>query len=227
MSSNSTAVQRPEVLAFIERIHHVHPGGALDDALQPSLDFEAKIRQLWATDKTNIILQDPYVGLLEVFATPDALRVTNARKAKEAKTHATDDQDEGDENEMNDLQDEYIMPLKAKDRRKTGEPCIVKDMKEFIAQFQIFTGNSSSMLTCIMLTTAILFGHQKAVFPSLTGPTLLSPVAVFWLACFQFPTKPRSPSEPSASGSIQPSIRLRISISSYGVSRLNRSVVPP
>jgi hypothetical protein len=153
MSSNTASGQRPEALAFIERIQQVPLDGALDDALQPSLEFEAQLRQIWATDKDNARLQDPYVGLVDVFATPDALRVTHAREVKALveDDETKDKQDNDNEEDMNDLEAKYIMPLKDTQRRKTGELCMVKDMEEFITHFKIFTGQSQHHSTLTLL----------------------------------------------------------------------------
>lgn len=118
----------PEMDAFIARIQAVSPGpgASLDEALGPSLDEEANLRILFATDRQNPRLSNPYVGLVDIFAAPDAIRVTRARVVQ------------GKE----DLSSQYVMPLSDKDRRKEGTPCIVADLEEFRKNWAIFTEGS-------------------------------------------------------------------------------------
>ena len=75
--------QTPEAQAFLARIAALPPGPGISDvlsqALQPSLDDEAVLRTLWATDKSNACLEDPHVGLVDVFDAPDDIRKTRAR----------------------------------------------------------------------------------------------------------------------------------------------------
>lgn len=122
----------PEAEAFIARIVSLpkDPDVSLDDALQPSLDDEAELRKLFATDKTNTRLKDPYVGLVDVFAAPPEIRTTRARVVK-------DDQD---------LFVKYVMPLSDVDRRKEGTPSMVSDLDEFKKNWTIFTEGSLSQL---------------------------------------------------------------------------------
>jgi hypothetical protein len=124
--------QTPEAEAFITRIISLPkgPGVSLDEALQPSLDDEAELRKLFATDKTNTRLNDPYVGLVDVFAAPPEIRTTRARVVK-------DDQD---------LSAKYVMPLSESDRRKEGDPCMVNNLEEFKKNWSIFTEGSLSQL---------------------------------------------------------------------------------
>ena len=99
----------PEAQSFIQRLVE-SPTGSLDAILQPSLDDEAELRRLFATDKANPRLQDPYVGLVDVFAAPAAIRTTRARVV------TTDD----------DLNAKHVMPLSETNRRKDGDPSMSK-----------------------------------------------------------------------------------------------------
>ena len=58
--------QTLEAEAFIARILSLPkgPGVSLNEVLQPSLNDEAELRKLFATDKTNSRLKDPYAGEL-------------------------------------------------------------------------------------------------------------------------------------------------------------------
>ena len=118
----------PEIDAFIKRIQALSPGPgvSLDPALQPSLDEEAELRALFATERQNPRLSNPYVGLVDVFSAPEAIRVTRSRVVQ------------GKE----DLSAQYVMPLSEKNRRKEGSPCMVADMEEFKKNWTIFTEGS-------------------------------------------------------------------------------------
>ena len=124
--------QNPESQSFIERITQLPtgPGISLNDALQPSLDDEAELRKLWATDKTNARLSSPYVGLVDVFDAPDDIRTTRARVVKDEE----------------DLSAKYVMPLSETNRRKEGTPSMVADLEEFQKNWAIFTEGSLSQL---------------------------------------------------------------------------------
>ncbi|EEB88099.1 hypothetical protein MPER_14261, partial [Moniliophthora perniciosa FA553] len=64
--------QNPEAQAFIQRVQSLpkEPGVTLDAVLQPSLDDEAELRKLFATDKDNARLKDNCVGLVDVLNAP-------------------------------------------------------------------------------------------------------------------------------------------------------------
>src|SRR5258705_536746 len=102
----------PEIDAFIERIQALPPGPgvSLDTTLRPSIDEEAELRRLFATDRQNARLSNPYIGLVDIFAAPDVIRVTRARVVQ------------GKE----DLSSQYVMPLSERNRRKEGASRIVK-----------------------------------------------------------------------------------------------------
>lgn len=124
--------QTSEVKAFIQRIASLPPGPSvsLDGALQPSLDDEAELRRLFATDKTNTRLTDPHVGLVDVFDAPVEIRTTRARIVKDEV----------------DLSAHHVMPLADTKRRKEGTPAMVADLDEFKKNWGVFTENSLSQL---------------------------------------------------------------------------------
>ena len=53
----------------ISRLHVLPPGSgvSLDDVLQPALDDETQLRNLFATERQHGRLADPHVGLVDVF----------------------------------------------------------------------------------------------------------------------------------------------------------------
>ena len=121
----------PEIEAFIARIEALPPGPgvSIDRALQPSLDEESELRKLFATDRQNQRLSNPYVGLIDVFNAPEAIRTTRARVV-----HDTD------------LSAKYVMPLSKINRREEGSPSAVADLDEFRKNWSVFTEGSLSQL---------------------------------------------------------------------------------
>lgn len=121
-----------EIQAFIDRVNVLPagPGVSLDAALQPSLDEEADLRKLFATDKKNTRLSNPHVGLVDVFEAPASIRITRARVV------------EG----VEDLSAKYVMPVADGNRRHEGTPSTVADLEEFKKNWSIFTEGSLSQL---------------------------------------------------------------------------------
>ena len=124
--------QTPEAQAFISRIASLPKGApvSLDEALKPSLDDEAELRRLFATDNNNMRLNDPYVGLVDVFDAPADIRTTRARVVQ---------------NEI-DLSDKYLMPLTESRRRKEGAAAMASTLEEFNQNWSIFSEGSLSLL---------------------------------------------------------------------------------
>ncbi|KAI9060760.1 ankyrin [Trametes sanguinea] len=127
--------QTVEAQAFLSRIAQLPQGPgnteALLRALQPSLDDEAELRKLFAADKKHVRLNDPYVGLVDIFDAPADIRTTRARVVS---------------NE-DDLTAQYILPLSEKQRRKDGDPAMVSSLEEFKKNWAIFSEGSLSQLT--------------------------------------------------------------------------------
>ena len=124
--------QTPEAQAFLSRIAALPKGVpvSLDEALQPSLDDEAELRHLFATDTKNSRLSNPHVGLVDVFDAPTDIRTTRARVVQ---------------NEFN-LSEKHLMPLAEDRRRKEGSPAMVSSLDEFNQNWSIFTEGSLSLL---------------------------------------------------------------------------------
>ncbi|KAF9647522.1 ankyrin [Thelephora ganbajun] len=124
--------QTPEAQAFISRIAALPKGVpvSLDEVLQPSLEDEAELRRLFATDTRNPRLSNPYVGLVDVFGAPADIRTTRARVVQ---------------NEF-DLSEKYLMPLTEARRRKEGSPAMASSLEEFNQNWSIFSEGSLSLL---------------------------------------------------------------------------------
>lgn len=125
--------QNKEATQFLSRIANLPKGGdvSLDAVLQPSLDDEAELRKLFATDKGNPRLKDIHVGLVDVFAAPSDIRTTRARVV-------TSDADR-------DAQ--HVMPLSDALRRKEGSPAMVDSLEAFKKNWSVFAENSLSQLS--------------------------------------------------------------------------------
>ena len=124
--------QNKEASQFLSRISDLPNGPVyLYSALQPSLDDEAELRRLFATDKDNTRLKDIHVGLVDVFAAPNGIRTTRVRIIR-------DDADR-------DAQ--HIMPLPDSLRREEGSPAMVESLEAFKKNWGIFTEGSLSQLS--------------------------------------------------------------------------------
>ena len=117
--------QNPEATAFIEQISALpwKPSLSLDAVLERSVLVEGRIRFLFATDRANNRLCDPYVGLVDVFDGPRIMRTTRARKV---------------ENNAN-LSAHHVMPLGQANRRKDGDPSTVAAAGDFQRNWTLFT----------------------------------------------------------------------------------------
>jgi hypothetical protein len=124
--------QNKEASQFLSRIASLPKGPvSLDKALQPSLDDEAELRKLFATDRGNPRLRDIHVGLVDVvFAAPIDIRTTRARVIK-------DDVDR-------DAQ--HVMALPSSLRREEGSPSMVENLEAFKKNWGVFTENSLTQL---------------------------------------------------------------------------------
>ncbi|XP_006457063.1 hypothetical protein AGABI2DRAFT_181422 [Agaricus bisporus var. bisporus H97] len=116
-----------EGLAFLTRLNALPdgPGVALDDVLGPSLADEQELRKLFAQDKANPRLDDPYVGLVDLDEIPFLRYQTFS---------------------LPTLSGQYIMPLQDNQRRKDGDASMVADFDEFGKNWSIFTEGSLSQL---------------------------------------------------------------------------------
>ncbi|KAF9817272.1 hypothetical protein IEO21_03532 [Rhodonia placenta] len=127
--------QTPEAVAFLSRVAQLPKGpgafDALSDVLQASIDDEAALRKLFATDKTNPRLNDPHVGLVDVFDAPTDIRTTRARVVKSE----------------SDVAAKFILPLSEDRRRQEGMAAMVQTFDEFKQNWTLFTEGSLSQLT--------------------------------------------------------------------------------
>ncbi|KAG8890037.1 hypothetical protein FRC00_014357, partial [Tulasnella sp. 408] len=126
--------QTAEAKAFLCRLGELPDNSGVDlgPAITPSLQDEAELRRLFATDRENARLKDPYVGLVDVFG-------QNTERIKKIHARTIKDDD--------DLHKHYVMPLDEEARRKDGELSMAPSMEEFKARWAIFSEGALSQLT--------------------------------------------------------------------------------
>lgn len=104
-----------------------HPEKPVNDLIQPYRDYESQLRTVYAQDRTNAILEDPYLNVLPLFT----------EDTKHIKTRARDLTAETDEEKS-----KYIMPLPEDKRRPNGSPATVANFSEFQKNFNVFSESS-------------------------------------------------------------------------------------
>ncbi|KAI2624751.1 ankyrin repeat protein [Xylaria nigripes] len=118
-------VDHNELVKYIAQ----RPNTSLAELLEPYREFEAKLREMYAQDRDNKVLDDPYLNVLPLFTQDTPAIQTRARNL---------------ESETQDEKDKYIMPLPDDKRRPNGSPAVVGSLKEFQYNFGIFSESSLS-----------------------------------------------------------------------------------
>lgn len=95
------------------------------DLIAPYKTFDTKIRELFAQEPDNAVLQDPLVNAIPVF-----LNGNESHVKVRARDLTIETQEE---------KDKYMMPLSDEDRVADGTPAIVDSLKEFQQNFNVFT----------------------------------------------------------------------------------------
>ncbi|KIO24998.1 hypothetical protein M407DRAFT_211285 [Tulasnella calospora MUT 4182] len=126
--------QTAEAQAFLRRLGELPatPGVDLGPAITPSLQDEAELRRLFATDRENARLKDPYVGLVDIFG-------ENTERIKKIHARTVTDED--------DLRKHHVMPLDDEARKKDGELSMAPSLEEFKTRWAIFSEGALSQLT--------------------------------------------------------------------------------
>lgn len=97
------------------------------EIMEPYRNYEARLREIYAQDRQNPILNDPYLNVVPLF-TEDTAKITTRARELSA--------------ESEDEKSRYIMPLPADKRRPHGSPATVADFTEFQHNFNIFSESS-------------------------------------------------------------------------------------
>ncbi|KAK3695330.1 hypothetical protein B0T22DRAFT_369114 [Podospora appendiculata] len=113
-------VPLPELVEYIGN----HPETPLGELIEPYRDHEAHLRQVFAQDPDNELLEDPYVNVLPVFTEHTPSIKVRARHL---------------DNESDEEKSRYIMPLPHNLRRPNGSPAVVQTFKEFQHNFNVFS----------------------------------------------------------------------------------------
>ncbi|KAG6005267.1 hypothetical protein E4U21_000304 [Claviceps maximensis] len=123
----SNLPQLPVPLTGLARYIAEHPETPMADIMKPYRQYEARLREIYAQDRQNPILNDPYLNVVPLF-TEDTSKIT---------TRARDLSVESEEEKSR-----YIMPLPEEKRRLHGSPATVTDFSEFENNFNVFSESS-------------------------------------------------------------------------------------
>ncbi|KAL7628273.1 hypothetical protein AAE478_002472 [Parahypoxylon ruwenzoriense] len=104
-----------------------HPKIPITQLMDPYRKFEARLRELYAQQRNNPILDNPYLNVLPLF-TKDTPNITT--RARDLETESSTERDK------------YIMSLPADKRRADGSPAVVESLREFRHNFGVFSESS-------------------------------------------------------------------------------------
>ncbi|KAL9616457.1 MAG: hypothetical protein Q9160_008673 [Pyrenula sp. 1 TL-2023] len=111
---------------FIPYLAH-HPNTPVETLLQPYKSYEAKLREVFAQEPENSAIANHHVNTVPVYeGKQDALQIRPRDLHKETDVE----------------KDTYLLPLSDADRKPQGSPAIVQSLKEFCANFNIFSESS-------------------------------------------------------------------------------------
>ncbi|KAH6610532.1 ankyrin repeat [Trichoderma cornu-damae] len=108
-----------------------NPTKPMVEIMEPYRKYEAQLRRVFAQDRQNPILNDPYINVVPLF--------TDA--AKNITVRARDLASESEEEKS-----KYIMALPEDKRRPHGSPAVVASLAEFQRNFGIFSESSLAEL---------------------------------------------------------------------------------
>lgn len=135
-----------------------HPETPIKEIMEPYRKFEAKLREVYAQERNNPVLDDPYLNVLPLF-TKDTINIKTRARNLEAESPSE--------------KEKYIMSLPDDKRRPNGSPAVVTSLKEFRRNFGIFSESSlgemdwsnvvaagSSVVNCL-LPVPDRYNHSK------------------------------------------------------------------
>ncbi|TRX88447.1 hypothetical protein FHL15_010637 [Xylaria flabelliformis] len=103
------------------------PDVSMAELIEPYRQFEAKLREMYAQERNNTVLDDPYLNVLPLFTKDTPAIQTRARNL---------------DGETQEQKEKYIMPLPEEKRRPDGSPAVVESLKEFRYNFGVFSESS-------------------------------------------------------------------------------------
>ncbi|GAB0133652.1 hypothetical protein EsDP_00002053 [Epichloe bromicola] len=95
--------------------------------MKPCREYEAHLREVYAQDRQNPTLEDPYFNVIPFFTDDTTENTTRARDLSV---------------KSEEVVSRYIMPLPEDKRRAHGSPTIVSDFSEFQNNFKMFSESS-------------------------------------------------------------------------------------
>ena len=104
-----------------------HPEIPMVELMKPYRKYEAELRAAFAQDRGNPALEDPHLNVLALFNEDTKLITTRARDL---------------DAETQEEKERYIMPLPDDKRRPDGSPAVVRTLKEFQNNFNVFSESS-------------------------------------------------------------------------------------
>jgi hypothetical protein len=105
------------------------PNTSMIELMEPYRKFEAHLREVYAQERSNVVLDDPYLNVLPLFSKDTPNIRTRARSLS---------------NETQEQKDRYIMSLPEDKRRQNRSPAVVENLKEFRYNFGVFSESSLS-----------------------------------------------------------------------------------
>ncbi|KAF5575373.1 ankyrin repeat [Fusarium pseudocircinatum] len=114
----------PVSLAGLPQYIAEHPQVPIVDILDPYRKYEAYLRTVYAQDRQNPLLDDPYLNVIPLFTGDTRYIVTRARNLIA---------------ESEEEKSKYIMPLSDDKRRPNNSPAIVTNLEVFSKNFNIFS----------------------------------------------------------------------------------------
>ncbi|KAF4337053.1 ankyrin repeat [Fusarium beomiforme] len=104
-----------------------HKDMAITEIMEPYRKYEANLRSVYAQDRQNPILDDPYLNVVPLFTENTKFITTRARNL---------------EAESDEEKSKYIMALPDDKRRPNDSPATVANLAEFQKNFNIFSESS-------------------------------------------------------------------------------------
>ncbi|CEI64211.1 hypothetical protein FVEN_g9050 [Fusarium venenatum] len=104
-----------------------HKDTPITEILEPYRKYEAELRSVYAQDRQNPLLDDPYLNVVPLFTEDTKFITTRARNL---------------EAESEEEKSKYIMALPDEKRRPHDSPATVADLAEFQKNFNIFSESS-------------------------------------------------------------------------------------
>ncbi|TGJ87446.1 hypothetical protein E0Z10_g1316 [Xylaria hypoxylon] len=127
-----SASQLPKLpAAHNELVNYIaeRPNTSMTELIEPYRKFEVKLREMYAQERNNPVLDNPYLNVLPLFTNDTPAIQTRARNL---------------DSETQAQKGRYIMPLPNDKRRPNESPAVVESLKEFRHNFGVFSESSLS-----------------------------------------------------------------------------------